>query len=201
MTFENLLSFNIVLILSIVSPGPALLFFVSSSLNYGKAGALRAGLGLGAMAAMWTFLALLGLNTIFTLFPALYFVVKTLGALYLIRLAVVTWMSADKEMDVSAAKSKRIGISSGVLINLANPKSVLFAASVLVLIFPQNLTLFEKLVITANHFVLEIAFYSTIALVLTNPAVSKRYFSIKKYFDRLSAAVLGALGLKLLFED
>ena len=52
--------------------------------------------------------------------------------------------------------------------------------------------------IVVNHFLVELAFYTTLALCLSTEAVARRYMQAKAYIDRFTAIVLGALGLQLL---
>ena len=98
------------------------------------------------------------------------------------------------------ATPQRRAFLSGLLVNLANPKSVLFAASVLVVIFPPELGASEKLLIIANHLAVELAAYSLFALALSTAPARDGYLRLKPVFDRIAAAVLGALGLRLMLD-
>ena len=96
------------------------------------------------------------------------------------------------------AEPARHAFRQGFLINLLNPKSVLFAAAVLVAVFPAGTGAAASLVIVVNHFLVEVAFYTTLAFCLSTEVVARRYMQAKAYIDRFAAAVLGALGLRLL---
>jgi threonine/homoserine/homoserine lactone efflux protein len=88
----------------------------------------------------------------------------------------------------------------GVLINLTNPKSVMFAAVVLIVVFPPNLGLAEKAFIVGNHLALEWVFYFCLTWLVSQPAVTRRYIKAKQLFDRCAAGVMAALGLRLLLS-
>ena len=88
----------------------------------------------------------------------------------------------------------------GLLVNLLNPKSVLFAASVLVVIFPADMGLGAKALIVANHFVVELIVYSAFAALLSTPPARAGYLRAKPAIDRVAAALLAALGLRLLLS-
>jgi threonine/homoserine/homoserine lactone efflux protein len=88
----------------------------------------------------------------------------------------------------------------GVLINLTNPKSVMFAAVVLIVLFPPNLGLAEKALIVGNHLALEWVFYFCLTWLVSRPAVTRRYLKAKQLFDRCAAGVMAALGLRLLLS-
>ncbi|KEJ89510.1 LysE family translocator [Sulfitobacter donghicola] len=199
MTFEHLIAFNAVLIVSILSPGAAFLMAVRSSISNGRRAGIATGFGLGTMASLWTLAALLGMDAVFALFPWAFAVLKTGGAVYLIYLAYKTWRGASAPLN-DAPKAQGRAFVDGFLVNLGNPKSVLFAAAVLVVVFPPNLTAGEIAFVTLNHFILEILFYTGCAFVLTAPVARARFLRAKPIIDRIAALLLGGLGLKLLLQ-
>jgi threonine/homoserine/homoserine lactone efflux protein len=195
----HLLAFNAALLAAIVSPGPALLFIVRASIRDGRTAGVATGLGLAAMAATWTLAALLGLDALFHLVPWAYGALKIGGAAYLLWLAVSIWRHAREPVEAAEPRRAR-AFWGGVAVNLANPKSVLFSAAVLVLVFPPNLGTGESLIVFANHFLLETACYTALVCALSGAAVRGRYLRAKPVLDRFAAGVLGALGLKLLTD-
>jgi threonine/homoserine/homoserine lactone efflux protein len=203
MELSHILAFNAALLAAWIAPGPAMLYALRTSLAYGRAAGIAAGVGLGAVACLWTLAALLGLDAVFAAFPWAYTVLKVGGALYLIWIAVQTWRSAGAPVAAEGPDTvRRLGRAAarGALLNIGNPKSVLFAAAVLVVIFPPGLTAGEMAVVTLNHFGLEVALYAALAAVVSTPAVSRRYLALKLWLDRVSAAVMGGLGLRLLLD-
>lgn len=199
MSTAQIITFNLALLAAIASPGPAMLYAVRATLAGGRAESIVTGLGLGTMAAMWTLMALLGLDGLFRLFPWAYVTFKVIGALYLLHVAWNTWRSASQPMG-TAVRPKASAFVGGVLVNLANPKSVLFAAAVLVVIFPAGLSMTDKALIVGNHLMVELIAYTGFALVLSTQSVSARYMRAKPVLDRISAAVLGALGVRLIMD-
>ncbi|MDE0113735.1 MAG: LysE family transporter [Albidovulum sp.] len=199
MTLEQFLAFNAVLLAAIASPGPALLMAIQTSLSAGRTAGISIGAGLGLMAAAWTLMALLGLGVIFELFPVLYGGAKVIGTAYLLYVACSMWTNASVAVK---PRIKPVGraVRRGILVNLFNPKSVLFAAAVLVAIFPAGIDFADSMVIAANHFLVEIAFYTALALAMNTQAVANRYMRAKKFIDRGAAVVLGALGIRILFR-
>lgn len=119
---------------------------------------------------------------------------RAAGALYLFYLAFRMWTSAAKPPRARSAPQRQAFLR-GVLINLSNPKSVLFAAAVIVAIFPAGLSPANGLVIVANHLLVEIVFYTTLAFCMSTQAVAARYMRARLYIDRAAASILGALGL------
>ena len=200
MSALDLVAFNAVLAAAILSPGPALLFALRTALADGRGAGITAGLGLGLVAALWTLAALLGLEALFTLFPWAYTTLKVGGALYLLYIAWGTWRAARAPVSDAPQKPRGRAFLDGALINLGNPKSVLFAASVLVVIFPKGLTATEIALITLNHMVVEWLFYAGFATLLSGAPARRAYLGAKPWIDRAAALMLGALGLKLLTD-
>ena len=126
MTWEQLATFNIGLLVAIASPGAALVMATHTSVSKGRAAGIAAGAGLGLMAAIWTMMALLGLVVIFELFPMLYIGAKILGGAYLMYLAYKAWRYASAPVD-TRSPAVRHAFRQGFLVNLLNPKSLLFA--------------------------------------------------------------------------
>ncbi|MEM0906158.1 MAG: LysE family translocator [Pseudomonadota bacterium] len=197
MTIEQLIAFNIALLAAIASPGPAFLLLVRTALASGRMAGIATGCGLGLMAATWTLTALLGLDALFRVFPWIYTTAKIAGALYLLSIAIRTWRSARDPIDASGAPARRAFID-GFIVNLLNPKSVFFAAAVLVVVFPAEIGLADKLIVALNQVVVEIVIYGTMAIALSTERVSRQYLRAKVVLDRAAAVVLSALGVRLL---
>ena len=199
MTLAHLVAFNLTLLAAMAAPGPALLFALRQSIAGGLRTGIATGAGLGLMAAAWTGAALLGLEAVFRLVPWAYATLKLAGAAYLIYIAYCLWRDARQPVSDAAQPGARAFLG-GILVNLANPKSVLFAASVLVVIFPADLSLGAKALIVANHFMVELIIYTGFAALLATPPARAGYLRLKPAIDRVAGAVLGALGLRLLLD-
>ncbi len=199
MSPEALLAFNLVLLAALASPGAAMLYVIKTTVSAGRMAGIQTGLGLGSAAACWTLAAFLGLESLFALFPWAYGALKVGGALYLIWLAVQTWRHARAALGEGDAAGARYFLS-GILVNFGNPKSMLFAAAVILTVFPAPLSAVHIGVVVLNHLVLELLFYTLFALALSAPAPRAGYLALKPVFDRIAATLLGAFGLRLLLE-
>jgi len=200
MTPEHLIAFNLVLLAALVSPGPAFLVSVQTALVAGRGAGIVVGFGLGSMAALWTLMALLGLDVVFSAFPWAYAAAKIAGGLYLAYVALRMWLEARKPVGAQAAPATRRLFLRGFLVNMLNPKSMLFAAAVLIVVFPRGMTLANDAVVVLNHFAVELAFYSSLAWFMTTRAVRERYLRARVVLDRGAAVVLGGLAGRLLVD-
>jgi threonine/homoserine/homoserine lactone efflux protein len=199
MSFEYLVAFNLALLAAIISPGPAFLYLLKMTLSGGRAVGIATGCGLAVMASIWTLMALMGLDGIFRLFPWAYTFFKVGGAIYLLFVAWGIWRHAHEPIGEAEIKNVR-AFTGGVLVNLANPKAVLFAAAVLVVIFPPEMTTVHKAMIMGNHLIVEIIVYSGFAYLLSTKSIAAQYLQKKHILDRFAAVVLCGLGLRLVTD-
>ena len=197
--WEHILAFNLALLAAWSAPGPAMLYFLRTALSSGRSAGMAAGAGTAVSAALWTLAALLGLDALFTLFPWAYAALKVFGAGYLFWIAWSTWRGANEPIG-SQPGLRTKAFRGGVLLNLGNPKAVLFAAAVLVVIFPPDMGSVGIAVVTINHLLLELLLYALLSAVLTTRTVSERYLALKPHLDRGAAVVMTALGLRLLLD-
>lgn len=197
MTLANLIAFNAVLWAAILSPGPALLTAIQTGLAGGRAAGLAVGAGLAVVAASWTLAALLGLDVLFSLFPWAFSTVRLLGACYLLYIAWRMWRGARDPIEAKPVPGRHAFLR-GIFVNLLNPKSVLFAGAVLIAVFPADMSPTDNALVVVNHLVVELAFYTMVAIAMSSPALSSRYLRAKPCLDRVAAVILGALGLRLL---
>ena len=144
-------------------------------------------------------MALAGFAAVFELFPAAYAGARIAGALYLLYVAFRMWRGASAPAGALPEPASR-AFRQGLLINVFNPKAVLFAAAVLIAIFPGGLGAVNSVVIAVNHLLIELSFYTALAFCLNTEAVAGRYLRARTWIDRGAAAVLGALGLRILLS-
>ena len=203
-TLALLAGFWLVHLAAVVSPGPS--FVVVSRAAVGgstaRGVAVAAGLALGTL--VWAAGALFGLSLLFALVPVLYLAMKLAGAAFLIFLAWQLWRRAAEPLELLAPGSgvSRAGaLGLGTWTQLANPKVAVFFGSVFAAVLPPDpspATVLAVLVIVCLD---EFAWYSLVALALSRPAVRRRYLGAKPAIDRLTGAVLGALGVRLLLPE
>ncbi|MEM1079251.1 MAG: LysE family translocator [Pseudomonadota bacterium] len=200
MELSQVLAFNAALLVAMASPGPALLVLTQTALSAGRVRAIWTGVGLALVASLWTVSALLGLDAVFTHFPAAYTIAKTVGPLYLIYIAWTTWRSARGSLVEMPRTAPGAAFRRGAMINLLNPKAVLFVAGVLVVMFPPGLSAGQITFVALNHLFVEVTIYSLLAVALSRPGARAGYLAAKTWLDRMCSVVLGGLGVRLLLD-
>lgn len=192
-----LVAFNAAIFGALITPGPAFLIILRSSMIDGRGMALRTGFGLACAAIVWSSCALAGLTALFALVPAAWMVMKIAGAAYLLWFARSLWLNANNPVD-DVRKVRRLrGFTLGFTANLANPKLVFFIAAIFSTVFPQEPVTSVKFLILANHFALEVMFYSFVACVMTTSRVRTAYLRVKAPLERFAALLLGALAFRI----
>lgn len=128
------LTFLGVMTVMAITPGPANVFSVANGVQRGKAGALLGVVGMNAATLVWFGAAALGLGALVVAFPQIFRLISIGGALY------VTWLGIDAlrgafrtaaDPDAPTVRMGRSALVDGFMVQIANPKAVLFFTAVL----------------------------------------------------------------------
>ncbi|WP_427790138.1 LysE family translocator [Brevundimonas diminuta] len=117
-----------------VTPGPANIFAVATGMEKGKAAALTAVLGMNTATLVWFAAAALGLGALVMAFPQVFRIIAVLGALYVAWLGVKALRGAFATAAEPAhieVKRGRSALIDGFMVQIANPKAILFFTAVL----------------------------------------------------------------------
>lgn len=205
-TPEVLLPFLLAVLAILVAPGPDMAFVVASGVSAGRRGGVLAAVGITVGVSVHVLLAALGTGALLRAVPALADGVRLAGAAYLAYLAVVTWRAAGSAV-VGAGLEGGKGYSSifwrGMIVNLTNPKIILFFAAFLTqFVDPdrgsvalQFLTL--GLILQATGFVVDAAMGLAAGSVRD---IFARRPGLHVLLDRVAATVFAVLAAALLVE-
>ena len=104
-SIEVLLAFTAAALLLNISPGPSNFYIIARAIAQGTRGGVVAALGLAVGSMVHVAATVVGISAIFRHSPALYTVVKLLGAAYLLYLGISYWKSkssGENQIDVQA---------------------------------------------------------------------------------------------------
>jgi len=133
-SIETLITFTFAALLMNLSPGPSFLYLMARTLAQGTRGGLAAVVGLATGSFIHAMAVVLGLSTVFLYSPTIYTVLKIAGALYLLYLGVQHFRSpATQDLAAKPLPPKRYRtiFHESVLVELTNPKTILFYLAVL----------------------------------------------------------------------
>ena len=109
-------------------PGPAVLYVVTRSIEMGRAGGLASVAGITTGTIAYVTLAAAGLSSLLLASTAAFDAVRYAGAAYLFLLGLrrLLGRGLDDEEAVSAPRTRRRAYAQGVVVNLTNPKTIVF---------------------------------------------------------------------------
>lgn len=128
------LTFLGVMAVMAITPGPANVFSVANGVERGKAGALLGVLGMNTATLVWFAAAALGLGALVVAFPAVFRWVSIAGALYVAWLGLKALTGAfgtAADPHATTIRPNRGAFVDGFMVQIANPKAVLFFTAVL----------------------------------------------------------------------
>ena len=114
-----------------LSPGPDILFVISTTISQGLRCGIKVSLGLCSGLITHTFLVVFGLATLIQAFPFIIRAIELVGASYLIFLAIRLFLTLKENSNINSKKKepKKQFFITGLIMNLSNPKVSLFFLS------------------------------------------------------------------------
>ncbi len=188
----------------VVSPGPSFALVSRMSVAGERRAALGAALGLAVGATVYAVLTMTGLAVVLARVGWLARALQVAGGAYLIYLGIRTWMDSSAPLRATAGRGDpsefATGARRGFLMCLSNPKAIAFFVGLYAAAIPLGTALWAKGAILAGAFVLEVAWYGTVALVLSGRHVRGLYERGRKPFERVMGTILAAFGVRLLLS-
>ena len=183
----------------LVTPGANVLLVSQLAASGHRRSACYAGLGVSVVALTWALLAILGVNAVFAAMPQLRLALQVVGSIYLLYVAVRLWRSgaaaaAPAGRSMAAWPAFRLGF----LTNIMNPKSALFFGSVFATSLPHEPGWPLLGTAVGIVFVNALVWHQFLAIAFSHPRVQAGYARQRRGLNRIAAAVVGAMGLRLL---
>ncbi|MEO1688629.1 MAG: LysE family transporter [Pseudomonadota bacterium] len=182
------------------SPGPSFVVVARAAAARSRASGLWMSLGMGLGAAAWAAAALFGLAALFAAAPWLHDVVRLAGAAFLLWLSVQMIRHAQAPPDAAegaAPTTSLAALRQATLVQLSNPKVMIFFASVFVAVVPPDAPPALLGLILLNVLLVEAAWYALVALAFSAGPIRSRYLAAKAWIDRICGGALGLIGLRL----
>jgi threonine/homoserine/homoserine lactone efflux protein len=184
----------------ILSPGPDFIAVSYASITGSRRGAAAVAAGVVIGNGIWAGAALLGVGTLFALFPSVFITIKTLGALYLLWLGVQLLRSARRPFAIGGpgamSGSLAAKFSKGLSTTMSNPKAAIYYASALSSAAPAaaSFTLLAGMLLTV--IVIASVWFTTVVYVLSTPRAAEAFKRFKVYFESFFGVLLVSFGLR-----
>jgi threonine/homoserine/homoserine lactone efflux protein len=185
-----------------VVPGPDNLFVLTQSAIHGRAAGIMLSLGLCTGLIVHTSAVALGVAAIFQTSVVAFTVLKVIGAIYLVYLAVRAFQaSADSvELTRRGALSLSALYRRGILMNITNPKvSIFFLAFLPQFVVPEKGAFTQQVFMLGGVFMLvALAVLCVIAMLAAGLGYWLNRSPVAQlYLNRLAGVVFIGLALKL----
>lgn len=202
--FHNLLLVYATYLIAVASPGPSTMAIMGAAMRQGRGAAVAMALGVMTGSLIWAVLAAAGLSAVLVRYAEALVAIKIAGGFYLLWLA---WKSARSALAAEASPDRGEGpvrqailYRRGVLLHLANPKSVLGWVAILSLglrpeAAPQTLP-----AILAGCAVLGAIVFIGYALIFSAGPMARAYRKARRWIEGTLALVFGSAGLRLLLS-
>ena len=127
-------AFLVAMFVMAITPGPADLFAIATGMERGKGAALVSVVGMNTATLVWFACSALGLGALILAFPKAFHILAYAGAAYLVWLGLKSLWAGIKNVESHASATVRKGRSAffdGFMVQIANPKILLFFSGVL----------------------------------------------------------------------
>ncbi|EMQ4855782.1 homoserine/homoserine lactone efflux protein [Morganella morganii] len=174
MTFEWWFAYLMTSVIVSLSPGSGAINSMTTSVNHGYRGAVAAIAGLQTGLLLLIILVGVGLGTLLSQSVLAFEILKWAGAAYLIWLGVCQWRAAGTIAlnTLTATQSRKKLYQNSVLVNISNPKSIVFLAA----LFPQFIIPHQPQLI--QYLILGITSVIADTIVMTGYAVLARKIAV-----------------------
>ncbi|WP_299177225.1 LysE family translocator [uncultured Neptuniibacter sp.] len=199
MSLSLWLSFVLVCFLGTISPGPSLAVVLRQSLGNGRKHGVVTAMSHSTGVALWAVLTLWGLGVVVAEHPTLYQVITYSGAVYLAWLGIKALRSMG---GIHSFSEEQVGsylsaVSDGALISLMNPKLALFFIALFSQFLSADQTLVDQLILLSTVVLIDLIWFSWIAIMITQGRLLKILQNRSKELDRVSGVVMIGLALRI----
>ena len=130
------LAFFVTAMVASFVPGPAVLYVVGQGMRHGARKAIAANLGILSGNAIWFTASAIGLAALVAIAAPVFNAIRWLGVAYLTWLGISAWRDAVRGTDATQRIAPPVPGTlrmwrQGVLLQLANPKAILFFTALL----------------------------------------------------------------------
>ena len=186
---------------ALMLPGPDFVGVVRSSVTMGTKAGLWTTLGVSICLALYAALSLLGLSAVLAQYQWLAWLVRVLGASYLIYLGLRLIFSKSTALDVSVPGNMGgHAFRFGFFVTLTNPKAVVLFTSVFATSLTADTPQWLLILMIGLVFAAALIWYSLVSLFMSSTPVMRRISQVRHWIERAAGAVFIAIGGRILSD-
>jgi threonine/homoserine/homoserine lactone efflux protein len=200
---RDLPAFLLVALVVVFTPGPATALIVRNALRGGRRAAWATTAGNSTGILLWALASVLGISALVAASQTAFAVLRTAGAITLVFLGVQAWRRARAGLPAAehAPRAGRSRYREGLLTSLANPKLAVFFIALFPQFVPHGQAVLPATLLMAAIIVgLDLVWFTVLATVVARAQAAFAERGWARRMERLSGAVLVALGLRLAAE-
>jgi threonine/homoserine/homoserine lactone efflux protein len=209
METTRLVAFLGIAVVLTISPGPDFALVTRMVFAHGRSAGWWTSLGVVTGHLTWGVAAGIGVAAVLNASAAVYALLRLAGAAYLIWLGLHALFSRGHAGEAPGAASERQGAANrrsayhqGLANDLLNPKIGVFYTTLLPQFIAPGQPVFLTSVLLAGIFALIVAAWLGLCVVLLARASTLfRRSGVRRALERITGAVLVALGIRLAFEQ
>lgn len=198
------LTIALVHLLALASPGPDFLFVSQTAASRPRTQAMAGVLGIALGIAVWAALALLGLHVLLHRLAWLQRTVAIAGGAYLLWLGFQLLRAAWHPAGATSASTPSLpsgiwrSLRAGLLTNLANPKAVVYFASVFSALVGPAVTAATRWQLWLLVTVESLAWFALVSTLFALPPMRRAYLRKARTIDALAGGAFVLFGLQLM---
>lgn len=205
-SLATLSAFIAIVLVLFLTPGPAVLFIATRTVQSGRNSGIMAGLGVATGDMIHTVFAAVGLSAILMTSALAFNVVKFAGVAYLIYLGIraILEKPSEPELPKISHASALSSYRQAILVEVLNPKTALFFLAFLPqFVNPEGGSSILQFIILGLIFVLLSAIYTTV-LAISVPLLGglvKRVSWMGRWSGKIVGAIYIGIGLKVAMQS
>ncbi|RPA61918.1 LysE family translocator [Shewanella frigidimarina] len=200
-------------IVALMSPGPDFAIIVKMATQQTRLTALYCALGIAVAILIHTFLSLMGISVMIQQSHVAFMAVQLIGSSYLawmgygaLKSAITSIISKRRNVDTpsmqqnvakAALVSSLKGFKIGLYTNLLNPKALIFFITLFSVLITPLVNYQTKIAATVLLFVLSLAWFSLLALILSKPRVQQKLLAANTVIDLLVGIIFIAVAVTI----
>ena len=184
----------------LLTPGVNFVLIAQLASRGDRSTAVAAVLGITTATLTWAIIAIVGVGTIFATHPTIRQIVQIAGGVYLLYVAAKLWRSNSSP--VTSGHRKLIPASAfrlGYLTNILNPKPALFFGSVFVTALPADVGVYGVTGAVALVYMNALLWHLLLVVIFSTPSARLGYERFAKAFNHVAGALVGVLGVRLMW--
>ncbi|AWN15331.1 LysE family translocator [Salinisphaera sp. LB1] len=192
-------------LLAAISPGPNFVLVARTAARHRARASLFAVAGIASATLVWGLAGALGIRGLFLAAPWAYIGLKLVGGAYLIGLGLAMLRASTRPGDgpprAHDQPAARALFRTGLITNLANPKTAVFVSSLFATVMPPQASIGWSLAAVVMMALISASWYAVVALVLSRPPALALFSRVRTAFDRLVGIALAGFGTHLILSN